>query len=341
MAAKIYHDNDADLKYLKGKTCAIIGYGSQGHAHALNLKESGVKVVVGLHEGSKSIAVAKEQGVDVMSVSEAAKAADIIMMVLPDTKHGEVYRKEIAPHLKKGKAIAVAHGFSLHFGQVVPPPDVDVFLVAPKGPGHLVRRQYLEGKGVPSLIAIHQDATGKAKHIALAWAKGIGATRAAVFETTIREETETDLFGEQAVLCGGISELILAGYDTLVEAGYAPEMAYFECLHETKLIVDLIYEAGISGMRFSVSDTAKYGDITRGPRIVNEQTRLEMRKILKEIQNGQFARDWILENQAGRPSYNALLRRGAEHPIEKIGEDIRANFPWMKKRKLSGSQAAY
>ncbi len=341
MAAKIYRDKDADLKFLKGKTCAIIGYGSQGHAHALNLKESGVSVVVGLHEGSKSIAVAKEQGVDVMSVSEASKNADIIMMVLPDTKHGEVYRREIAPNLKKGKAIAVAHGFSLHFGQVVPPPDVDVFLVAPKGPGHLVRRQYLEGKGVPSLIAIHQDATGKARQTALAWAKGIGATRAAVFETTIREETETDLFGEQAVLCGGISELILAGFDTLVEAGYAPEMAYFECLHETKLIVDLIYEAGISGMRFSVSDTAKYGDITRGPRVINEQTRAEMKRILKEVQNGQFARDWILENQAGRPHFNALLNRGAEHPIEKVGQEIRANFPWMTKRKLGGAQAAY
>lgn len=341
MPAKIYRDKDCDLKYLKGKTCAVIGYGSQGHAHALNLKDSGVKVVVGLPEGSKSVEVAKKQGVDVRTVAEAAKAGDVIMIVIPDTRHGEVYKRDIAPHLKKGKALAVAHGFSLHFGQIVPPDDVDVFLVAPKGPGHLVRRQYLEGKGVPSLMAVHQNATGKARHIALAWAKGIGASRAAVFETTIREETETDLFGEQAVLCGGISELILAGFDTLVEAGYAPEMAYFECLHETKLIVDLIYEAGISGMRFSVSDTAKYGDITRGKRVITEQTRAEMRKILAEIQTGAFAKEWITENQAGRPVYNALMKRGADHPIEKLGEQIRANFPWMQKRKLSGAQAAY
>ncbi len=243
--------------------------------------------------------------------------------------------------MKKGKSLAVAHGFSLHFGQVVPPDDVDVFLVAPKGPGHLVRRMYLEGKGVPSLVAVHQDASGKAKQTALAWAKGIGATRAAVFETSIREETETDLFGEQAVLCGGLSELIVAGFETLVEAGYAPEMAYFECLHEMKLIVDLVYEAGVSGMRFSISDTAKYGDVTRGPRIVNEQTRAEMKRILKEIQNGTFAREWILENQAGRPAYNALLKRGAEHPIEKLGQELRANFPWMQKRNLKGAQAAY
>ncbi len=341
MAAKIYRDKDADLKYLKGKTCAVIGYGSQGHAHTLNLKDSGVKVVVGLYEGSKSSDVAKKQGVEVMSVAEAAKAADVIMITIPDTRHGETYRREIAPGLKKGKALAVAHGFSLHFGQVVPPDDVDVFLVAPKGPGHLVRRMYLEGKGVPSLMAVHQNATGKAKQIALAWAKGIGATRAAVFETTIREETETDLFGEQAVLCGGISELMIAGWETLVEAGYAPEMAYFECIHEMKLIVDLIYEAGISGMRFSISDTAKYGDITRGRRIITEQTRAEMKKILAEIQTGAFAKEWITENQAGRPVYNALMKRGADHPIEKLGEQIRANFPWMQKRKISGAQAAY
>ncbi|HTS17055.1 MAG TPA: ketol-acid reductoisomerase [Verrucomicrobiae bacterium] len=341
MPAKIYRDKDADLKYLKGKTCAVIGYGSQGHAHALNLKDSGVKVVVGLYEGSKSGAVAKEQGVEVLSVAEAARAADVIMLTIPDTRHAETYRREIAPHLKKGKAIVVAHGFSLHFGQIVPPGDVDVILVAPKGPGHLVRRMYIEGKGVPALIAVHQDATGKARQIALAWAKGIGATRAAVFETTIREETETDLFGEQAVLCGGCSELILAGYETLVEAGYAPEMAYFECLHELKLIVDLIHEAGISGMRFSISDTAKYGDITRGKRIITEQTRAEMKKILEEIQSGNFAKEWITENQAGRPVYTALLKRGAEHPIEKVGEQIRANFPWMQKRKTGGAQAAY
>ncbi len=341
MAAKIYRDKDADLKYLKGKTCAVIGYGSQGHAHALNLKDSGLKVIVGLYESSKSIDVAKKQGMDVRPVAEAAKAADVIMITIPDTRHGEVYRRDIAPNLKKGKALAVAHGFSLHFGQIIPPDNVDVFLVAPKGPGHLVRRMYTEGKGVPSLVAVHQDATGKAKQIALAWAKGIGATRAAVFETTIREETETDLFGEQCVLCGGVSELMIAGFETLVEAGYAPEMAYFECLHEMKLIIDLVNEAGISGMRFSISDTAKYGDITRGKRIITEQTRAEMKKILAEIQSGQFAREWINENQAGRPVFNALMKRGAEHPVEKIGEQIRKNFPWMQKRKLSGVQAAY
>jgi ketol-acid reductoisomerase len=341
MPAKIYRDKDADLKYLKGKTCAVIGYGSQGHAHALNLKDSGVKVIVGLYEGSSSIGVAKKQGIDVRPVTEAAKAADVIMITIPDTRHGEVYRRDIAPHMKKGKSLAVAHGFSLHFGQIVPPDDVDVWLVAPKGPGHLVRRMYLEGKGVPSLLAVHQDATGKAKQIGLAWAKAIGATRAAVFETTIREETETDLFGEQAVLCGGLSELMTAGWETLVEAGYAPEMAYFECIHEMKLIVDLVYESGISGMRFSISDTAKYGDITRGKRIINEQTRAEMKKILADIQSGTFAREWINENQAGRPVFNALMKRGAEHPIEKLGQQIRTNFPWMQKRKLSGAQAAY
>jgi ketol-acid reductoisomerase len=341
MAAKIYRDKDADLKYLKGKTCAVIGYGSQGHAHTLNLKDSGVTVIVGLPENSKSIAVAKEQGVTVLSVAGAAKEADVIMLTIPDTRHGEVYRRDIAPHMKKGKSLAVAHGFSLHFGQIVPPDDVDVWLVAPKGPGHLVRRTYLEGKGVPSLVAIHQDATGKAKQIALAWAKGIGATRAAVFETSIREETETDLFGEQAVLCGGVSELMTAGFETLVAAGYAPEMAYFECVHEMKLIVDLIYEAGISGMRFSISDTAKYGDVTRGKRIVTEQTRAEMKKILAEIQTGVFAKEWITENQAGRPVYNALLKAGAGHQVETVGAEIRANFPWMQKRKLGGAQAAY
>jgi ketol-acid reductoisomerase len=341
MAAKIYRDKDADLKFLRGKICAVIGYGSQGHAHALNLKDSGVKVVVGLYEGSKSIDVAKKQGVDVMPVSQAAKAADVIMITIPDTRHAEVYRRDIAPHLTKGKSLAVAHGFSLHFGQVVPPENVDVWLLAPKGPGHLVRRMYIEGKGVPALIAVHQDATGKAKQTALAWAKGIGATRAAVFETTIREETETDLFGEQCVLCGGVSELMIAGFETLVEAGYAPEMAYFECIHEMKLIIDLVNEAGISGMRFSISETAKYGDITRGKRIITEQTRAEMRKILAEIQTGAFAREWITENQVGRPVYNALMKRGAEHPVEKIGEKIRENFPWMQKRKLTGAQAAY
>ncbi len=341
MAAKIYRDKDADLKYLKGKTCAVIGYGSQGHAHALNLKDSGIKVVVGLYDGSKSIEVAKKHGLEVLNVADAAKAADVIMLTLPDTRHAETYRREIAPGLKKGKALGVAHGFSLHFGQIVPPENVDVFLCAPKGPGHLVRRMYVEGKGVPALVAVHQDASGKAKQIALAWAKGIGATRAAAFETSIREETETDLFGEQAVLCGGVSELMIAGFETLVEAGYAPEMAYFECVHEMKLIIDLVNEAGISGMRFSISDTAKYGDITRGKRIITDETRAEMKRILSEIQTGRFAKEWINENQAGRPVYNALMKKGAEHQVEKVGEKIRENFPWMQKRKLGGAQAAY
>src|SRR5438552_8969708 len=334
MAAKIYRDKDADLKYLKGKTCAVIGYGSQGHAHTLNLKDSGVKVVVGLYEGSKSIDVAKKKGIDVLSVAEASKAADVIMITIPDTRHGETYRRDIAPGLKRGKALAVAHGFSLHFGQIVPPDDVDVLLVAPKGPGHLVRRMYLEGKGVPSLVAVHQDATGKAKQVALAWAKGIGATRAAVFETTIREETETDLFGEQAVLCGGLSELIIAGFETLVEAGYAPEMAYFECCHEMKLIVDLIYEGGIANMRYSISNTAEYGDYTRGPRLIDSHVRAEMKKILADIQSGNFAREWVLENTAGQPSFKALRRRAAEHEIEKIGEKLRAMMPWIAENRL-------
>src|ERR1035437_4024730 len=334
MAIKIYNDKYADLKYLKGKTCAVIGYGSQGHAHALNLKDSGVKVVVGLYEGSKSAAVARSQGLEVLSVADAAKAADVIMITIPDTRHGETYRREIAPHLKKGNALGVAHGFSLHFGQVVPPEDVDVFLVAPKGPGHLVRRMYTEGKGVPSLVAVHQNATGKAKQIALAWAKGIGATRAAVFETTIREETETDLFGEQAVLCGGLSELITAGFETLVEAGYAPEMAYFECCHEMKLIVDLVYEGGISEMRYSISNTAEYGDLTRGPIIIDAATKERMKGILKDIQSGAFAREWMKEAASGLPRFKALAEAGKKHPIEVVGGQLRAMMPWMKKNRV-------
>lgn len=330
--AKIYYDKDADLKYLKGKTIAVIGYGSQGHAHALNLKESGQNVIVGLRKGSDYWNKAKSAGLKVETASDAAKKADIIMMLIPDTKQREVFENDIKPNLKKGNAIAFAHGFNIHFGQIVPPKDMDVFMVAPKGPGHLVRRVYTEGKGVPCLIAVHQDATGRAKNIGLAYAKGIGGTRAGVIETTFKEETETDLFGEQAVLCGGASELIRAGFDTLVKAGYQPEVAYFECLHELKLIVDLIYEGGISNMRYSISETAKYGDITRGPRVITDETRREMKRILQEIQSGEFAREWIVENQANRPVYNALLKKGAEHKIEEVGEKLRKMMGWIGKK---------
>src|SRR5271163_1181601 len=301
MPAKIYSDKDGDLNVLKNKTVAVIGFGSQGHAHALNLKESGVKVIIGLYPGSKSIAAAKKYGFKVFSNAEAVKKADIIFVAVPDITIASVYEKDIKPNLTKGKTLLFSHGFAIHFKTVKPPKDIDVIMVAPKGPGHLVRRQFQEGRGVPALIAIYQNPSGQAKKVALAWAKGIGGTRAGVIETSFKEETETDLFGEQAVLCGGASALVTAGYDTLVAAGYQPEMAYFECLHEMKLIVDLIYEAGISGMRFSISDTAKYGDITRGKRVITEQTRAEMRKILEEIQSGKFAKEWITENQAGRP----------------------------------------
>ena len=341
MPAKIYTDKDGDLKQLKGKTCAVIGFGSQGHAHALNLKESGINVIVGLYEGSASRDAAKKLGLEVFDNAEATRRADVIMIGLPDMKQKAVYENEIKPNLKKGKALLFAHGFTIHYGQIVPPKEVDVIMVAPKGPGHIVRRMYQEGKGVPSLIAVHQNPSGKAKEVALAWAKGIGGTRAGVIETTFKEETETDLFGEQAVLCGGTSALILAGYETLVNAGYSPEMAYFECLHELKLIVDLINEAGIAGMRFSISETAKYGDISRGPRIVDDHVRATMKQMLKDIQDGTFAREWILENQANRPMYNALMRQSFEHPIEKVGGELRALMPWMKKRDISGAQAAY
>ncbi|MEQ8957497.1 MAG: ketol-acid reductoisomerase [Coleofasciculus sp. C2-GNP5-27] len=328
---RMYYDADANLDLLTDKTIAIIGYGSQGHAHALNLKESGIKVIVGLYPGSKSVAKAESAGLTVHSVADAAKAADVIMILLPDEVQKTVYTAEIAPHLKQGNVLAFAHGFNIHFGQVVPPPDVDVIMVAPKGPGHLVRRTYEQGEGVPCLFAVYQDATGQARDRAMAYAKGIGGTRAGILETTFREETETDLFGEQAVLCGGLSALIKAGFETLVAAGYQPELAYFECLHEVKLIVDLIVEGGLANMRDSISNTAEYGDYTRGPRIVNDQTRAEMQKILQEIQSGQFAREFVLENQSGKPGFTAMRRQEAEHPVEEVGKDLRAMFSWLKK----------
>lgn len=329
--ARMYYDADANLDLLSGKTIAIIGYGSQGHAHALNLKDSGVNVIVGLYPGSKSAEKAKDAGITVLPVAEAAKQADFIMILLPDEVQRSVYTNEIAPHLSEGKVLAFAHGFNIHFAQVVPPSNVDVVMIAPKGPGHLVRRTYEQGQGVPALFAVYQDASGQARDRAMAYARGIGGTRAGVLETTFREETETDLFGEQVVLCGGLSALIKAGFETLVEAGYQPELAYFECLHEVKLIVDLIVEGGLAKMRDSISNTAEYGDLTRGPRIVTDDTRLEMRKILAEIQTGQFAREFVLENQSGKPGFTAMRRRESEHAIEEVGKDLRAMFSWLKK----------
>ncbi len=328
--ARMYYDADANLDLLAGKTVAIIGYGSQGHAHALNLRDSGVNVVVGLYPGSRSQAKAEAEGLKVLTVAEAAQTADLLMILLPDEVQKTVYSNEIQPHLKAGKVLAFAHGFNIHFGQVVPPEDVDVVMVAPKGPGHLVRRTYEQGEGVPCLFAVFQDASGQARDRAMAYAKGIGGTRAGLLETSFREETETDLFGEQVVLCGGLSALIKAGFETLVAAGYQPELAYFECLHEVKLIVDLIVEGGLAKMRDSISNTAEYGDYTRGPRIVTEETRAEMRRILQEIQSGQFARDFVLENQAGKPGFTAMRRQEAEHPIEEVGKDLRAMFSWLK-----------
>jgi len=330
--AEIYYDQDADLSLLEGKTVAVIGFGSQGHAHALNLHDSGVRVVVGLREGSPSRERAREAGLEVAGIAEAAEAGDIVMMLVPDQDHREVYEKSVRQGLREGKALFFAHGFNIHYFQVVPPEDVDVVMVAPKGPGHMVRRMFQQGSGVPSLVAVYQDYTGQALQLGLAYAKGLGATRAGVIRTTFREETETDLFGEQCVLCGGVTELIRAGFDTLVEAGYQPEIAYFECLHELKLIVDLIYEGGISFMRYSISDTAEYGDMTRGRRIINQETRREMRRILEEITSGEFAREWILENQAGRPVYNSLRRRDAEHLIEKVGKELRSMMSWLQDR---------
>ena len=330
--ARMYYDQDANLDLLTNKTIAIVGYGSQGHAHALNLKDSGLNVVVGLYEGSKSTEKAKSAGLEVYPVNKAAEMADVIMILLPDEVQKTVYKNEIEPHLKEGKVLACAHGFNIHFAQIVPPPNVDVIMVAPKGPGHLVRRTYEQGEGVPCLFAIYQDATGQARDRAMAYAKGIGGTRAGILETSFREETETDLFGEQVVLCGGLSALIKAGFETLVAAGYQPELAYFECLHEVKLIVDLVVEGGLAQMRDSISNTAEYGDYTRGPRIVTDETRAEMRKILSEIQSGQFAREFVLENQAGKPGFTAMRRQEAEHPVEEVGKDLRAMFSWLKKK---------
>lgn len=328
---KIYYDQDADLNLLKGKTIAVIGYGSQGHAQAQNLRDSGLNVIVGLRPTSPTCQKAEADGLKVMTVPEAAKAADVIQILLPDELQAGIYQEQIRPYLEPGNAIMFSHGFSIHFGQIVPPPEVDVFMVAPKGPGHIVRRMYQEGKGVPCLVAVHQDYSGKAKEIGLAYAKGIGGARAGVFETTFKEETETDLFGEQAVLCGGVTALMKAGFDTLVEAGYAPEMAYFECLHEMKLIVDLINEGGFNLMRYSISNTAEYGDYISGPRIITEETRKEMKKILSEIQNGEFAKRWILENKAGRPAFNAMKKKESEHQVEKVGAELRKMMPWLKK----------
>jgi ketol-acid reductoisomerase len=340
MPAKVYSDKDADLGVLKNKTLAVLGFGSQGHAHALNLKDSGLTVIIGLYEGSKSIAVAREKGFEVVPTAEAVKRADVIMVALPDTKQAAAYEKDIAPNLTKGKTLLFSHGFAIHFKTVVVPKNVNVIMVAPKGPGHIVRRQYTEGKGVPALIAVHQGGTA-AKKVALAWAKGIGGTRAGVIETDFKEETETDLFGEQTVLCGGCTALVKAGYEVLVEAGYSPEMAYFECLHELKLIVDLMNEKGIAGMRFSISETAKWGDVSVGPKIIDASVKKRMQKALKEIQSGKFAKEWVAEYKGGYKKYNALLKADENHGIEKTGERLRGLMPWMPKRSIKGVQAAY
>jgi len=328
---KVYYDSDADLGLLKNKTVAIIGYGSQGHAHAQNLRDSGVNVIVGQRPGGANYALAKEHGFEPVSAREAAEKADLIMILAQDQLQKFIYDTEVKPCLTAGKALAFGHGFNIHFGQIKPPVDVDVIMIAPKGPGHMVRRTYTEGGAVPALVAVHQDATGNALNVALAYAKGIGATRSGVIETNFREETETDLFGEQAVLCGGCTALIQAGYETLVEAGYQPEMAYFECLHEMKLIVDLMYEGGMAKMRHSISDTAEYGDFSRGPRVITEETKKEMKKILTEIQNGEFAREFILENQAGQPVLHAKRRIASEHSIEVVGGKLRSMMSWLKK----------
>jgi ketol-acid reductoisomerase len=333
---KRFYEKDGSLAPLKGKTVAIVGYGSQGHAHALNLRDSGVNVVVGLYGGSKSKAKAEAAGLAVYSVADAAKKADVIMVLLPDHVQGDTYRREIAPHLTEGKTLMFAHGFNIHFNEIKPPVDIDVSMIAPKAPGHRVRELFTEGVGVPALVAIAQDASSKALENALAYALALGCLKAGVIETTFKEETESDLFGEQAVLCGGVSELIRAGFETLTEAGYAPEIAYFECLHELKLIVDLIYEGGLGYMRYSVSDTAEYGDYTRGPRIINEETRKEMKKLLSEIQSGEFARAWLAENRNGRRNFLAMREAAKDQPIEKVGAELRSMMTFLKKRKEAG-----
>jgi len=341
MPAKVYTDKDADLGVFANKTLAVLGFGSQGHAHALNLKDSGCKVIIGLYKGSKSKAVAEKYGFEVVETGEAVRRADVILVGLPDMKQASVYENDILPNLSKGKCLIFSHGLAVHFGLIKPTADIDVIMVAPKGPGHMVRRLYDEGKGMPALIAVYQNKSKNAKKIALAWAKGIGSTRAGVLETTFKEECETDLFGEQAVLCGGASALVQAGFETLVEAGYQPEMAYFECLHELKLICDLMYESGIAGMRFSISETAKYGDITRGPRVVDKKAKAEMKKILKEIQSGQFTKEWVKEYKGGLKNYNKLLKKGEDHLIEKTGARLRSMMPWMAKKNIKGVAASY
>ena len=330
---KIYYDKDATLSILKGKKIAIIGYGSQGHAQAQNLRDSGLNVIVAEIKGTENYQFALRDGFKPISASDASKQADLVQILTQDDVQSRLYEMDVRPHLQKGKTLLFSHGFNIHYGQIVPPKEIDVVMIAPKGPGHLVRREFQKGAGVPSLVAIHQDFSKKAKNTALAYAKGIGATRAGVIETTFKEETETDLFGEQAVLCGGVSELIKAGFDTLVEAGYQPEIAYFECLHELKLIVDLIYEGGIPFMRYSVSDTAEYGDLTRGKRIITPETRAEMKRMLQEVQNGSFAKEWILENRVGRPMFNALRRKEAQHPIEEVGKKLRSMMGWLQEKK--------
>ncbi|MFT6293317.1 MAG: ketol-acid reductoisomerase, partial [Ilumatobacter sp.] len=331
---------DADSSIIRSKKVAVIGYGSQGHAHALNMKESGVDVIVGLRDGSSSKAKAEEAGLTVMSVADATKAAQVVMILAPDTEQRKIYEESIAPNLDDGDAIAFAHGFNVHFDLINAPAGVDVIMIAPKGPGHLVRRTFTEGGGVPALIAVAQDATGNARSVAMSYADAIGGTRAGVIETTFKEETESDLFGEQAVLCGGVTQLVRAGFETLTEAGYAPEMAYFECLHEVKLIVDLMYEEGIAGMRYSISDTAEYGDLTRGPRIVTDATKVEMKKILTEIQSGEFAREWIAESESGRANYHRLQEEGKNHPIEEIGAELRAAMPFINAGKQKVAEAS-
>jgi len=332
--AKIYYQQDCNLALLDGKTVAVIGYGSQGHAHALNMKESGVHVVIGLYEGSKSWAKAEAAGFEVYTAAEAAKRADIIMILINDEKQKKMYEESIAPNLQPGNMLMFAHGFAIHFGQIIPPKDVDVVMIAPKGPGHTVRSQYQEGKGVPCLIAVHQDATGKAHEMGLAYALAIGGARAGVLQTTFREETETDLFGEQAVLCGGVTALMKAGFETLVEAGYEPESAYFECIHEMKLIVDLIFQSGFQGMRYSISNTAEYGDYITGPKIITDETKKAMKQVLKDIQEGVFARNWLMENEVGCPNFNAMRRRGAAHQLEEVGAELRKLYSWNNENKL-------